>query len=398
MEVQTQIQADLKEPMGAVVPVMQHDGGTRKLCITLLSGGEDWQIPEGAAVAVGYERPDHTRGLYDRMPDGSDAVSLEGNVASVLLPPQMLSAPGTVLACLVFRDESQNQLTTFPFRLQVQVNPAAQSPDAEAWDRLKWLEDRLAEYLTEAVESGRFTGETGPGPKLLGQEVTFQVSADYKTIPTGTWQAQPPFPAPKTYVWSRTVSHYDSGDVVTYSVSRNGADGQGSVSSVCGVAADDAGNVPLTAADVGALPCVGGAVEGDIQMNGGKITGLAAPTADTDAVNRAFAKTLADKAVETADANAQNWGKTRIVSFLLAADGWVGDAAPYTQTVAVSGLSAEQCLMAYPIYGTDQAVNLAIREAVGKVSFARRTDAGLVFTCLEEKPGTPISVTAEIYR
>lgn len=398
MEVQTQIQADLKEPMGTVVPVMQHDGGTRKLCITLLSGGEDWQIPEGAAVAVGYERPDHTRGLYDRMPDGSDAVSLEGNVASVLLPPQMLSAPGTVLACLVFRDESQNQLTTFPFRLQVQVNPAAQSPDEEAQDRLKWLEDRLAEYLTEAVESGQFTGKTGPGPKLLGQEVTFQGSSDYKTIPTGTWLSQPPFPAPKTYVWSRTVSHYDSGDVVTYSVSRNGADGQGSVSSVCGVAADDAGNVPLTAADVGALPCVGGAVEGDIQMNGGKITGLAAPTADTDAVNRAFAKSLADKAVETAGTNAQNWGKTRIVSFLLAADGWVGDAAPYTQTVAVSGLSAEQHLIAYPIYGTDQAVNLAIREAVRKVSFARRTDAGLVFTCLEEKPSTPISVTAEIYR
>lgn len=398
MEVQTQIQADLKASTGAVVPVMQHDGGTRKLSITLLSDGKAWQPPEGASVAVGYERSDHTRGLYDRMPDGGDAVSLEGNVASVLLPPQMLSAPGTVLACLVFRDESQNQLTTFPFRLQVQVNPAAQSPDEETKDRLKWLEDRLADYLTEAVESGRFTGETGPGPKLLGQEVSFQVSPDYRTIPTGVWQAQPPYPAPKTYVWSRTVSHYDSGDVVTYSVSRNGADGQGSVSSVCGVAADDEGNVPLTAADVGALPCVGGAVKGDIQMNGGKITGLAAPSADRDAVNRAFAQALADKAVETADANAQNWAKTRIVSFLLAADGWVGAAAPYTQTVALSGLSAEQHLIAYPIYGTDQRVNLTIREAVGKVSFARRTDAGLVFTCLEEKPTAPISVTAEIYR
>ena len=398
MEVQTQIQADLQIPEGTAVPVMQHDGLTRRLLVTLLSGGESWQPPEGVTPAVGYEKPDRTRGLYDRMPDGTDAVTLEGNVASVLLPPQMLSTPGTVLACLVFRDAAQNRLTTFPFRLLVQVNPAAQAPDEEAQDRLKWLEDKLEEYLTQAKESGRFTGETGPGPKLLGQEVSFQVSPDYRTIPTGVWQAQPPYPAPKTYVWSRTVSHYDSGDVVTYSVSRNGADGLGTVSSVCGVAADDGGNVPLTAADVGALPCVGGAVEGDIQMNGGKITGLAAPSADRDAVNRAFAQALADKAVETADANAQNWAKTRIVSFLLAADGWVGAAAPYTQTVALSGLSAEQHLIAYPIYGTDQRVNLTIREAVGKVSFARRTDAGLVFTCLEEKPTAPISVTAEIYR
>ena len=175
MEVQAQIQADLQIPEGTAVPVMQHDGLTRRLLVTLLSGGESWQPPEGVTPAVGYEKPDRTRGLYDRMPDGTDAVTLEGKVASVLLPPQMLSTPGTVLACLVFRDAAQNRLTTFPFRLLVQVNPAAQAPDEEAQDRLKWLEDKLEEYLTQAKESGRFTGETGPAPKLLGQEVAFQV-------------------------------------------------------------------------------------------------------------------------------------------------------------------------------------------------------------------------------
>ena len=98
MEVQTQMQADLQIPEGTAVPVMQHDGLTRRLLVTLLSGGESWQPPEGVTPAVGYEKPDRTRGLYDRMPDGTDAVTLEGNVASVLLPPQMLSTPGTVLA------------------------------------------------------------------------------------------------------------------------------------------------------------------------------------------------------------------------------------------------------------------------------------------------------------
>ena len=129
MEVPTQIQADLHIPEGTAVPVMQHDGGTRRLLVTLLSGGEAWQPPAGATAAVGYERPDRTRGLYNRMPDGTDAVSLAGNVASVLLPPQMLSIPGTVPACLVFRDEQNNTLTTFPFRLLLQVNPATQAPD-----------------------------------------------------------------------------------------------------------------------------------------------------------------------------------------------------------------------------------------------------------------------------
>lgn len=398
MEVQTQIQADLQIPEGTAVPVMQHDGLTRRLLVTLLSGGESWQPPEGVTPAVGYEKPDRTRGLYDRMPDGTDAVTLEGNVASVLLPPQMLSMPGTVLACLVFRDAAQNRLTTFPFRLLVQVNPAAQAPDEEAQDRLKWLEDKLEEYLTQAKESGRFTGETGPAPKLLGQEVAFQVSPDYRTVPTGVWLSQVPKPAPKTYVWSRTVAHYDSGDVITYSVSRNGADGLGAVSSVCGVAADDQGNVALTAADVGALACVGGAVQGDIQMNGGKITGLSDPEAAQDAATRAFAEKQAAAALSGAKTYTEDFAKTRIVSFLLSPTGWQGSAAPYTQAVTISGLEAGQRLMAYPVYGTDQNGNLAIREAAGNVSFAKRTDTGLVFTCLEEKPTAAISVTAEIYR
>lgn len=398
MEVQTQIQADLQIPEGTAVPVMQHDGGTRRLLVTLLSGGEDWQPPAGVTAAVGYERPDHTRGLYDRMPDGTDAVSLAGNVASVLLPPQMLRAPGTVLACLVFRDEAENTLTTFPFRLLVQVNPAAQAPDEQAQDRLKWLEDKLEEYLTEAKESGRFTGDTGPVPKLLGQKVTFQASSDYRAIPTGTWQAQPPFPAPKTYIWSRTVAHYDSGDVISYSVSRNGADGLGSVSSVCGVAADDQGDVALTAADVGALACVGGAIEGDIQMSGGKITGLADPEAASDAATRGFVELQAAAVLEGAKNYTGDFAKTKAVSFLLAPANWQGTTAPYTQTIAISGLETSHRLMAYPVYGTDQSGNLAIREAASLVSFAKRTDAGLVFTCLEEKPDTFIPVTVEIYR
>lgn len=397
MEVQTQISADLNLPAETAVPVMQYDGLTRRLSITLLADGKAWQPPEGVAAAVGYEKPDRTRGLYDLLPDGTPAVSLEGSCATVLLPPQMLSTPGTVLACLSFRDEKLNRLTTFPFRLLVQANPSAQSPDEEARDRLKWLEDKLEEYLTEAAESGRFTGKTGPGPVLLGQEVSFQISPDYRHIPTGVWQPQVPFPAPKTYVWSRTVSRYDSGDVVTYSVSRNGADGSGSVSSVCGVAAEDDGNVPLTAADVGAIPCAGGVVQGDIQMNGQKITGLPEPVQDTDAANRDFVIRQAAAAVAQAGSEAVDYAKTGIVTFLLAVEDWQGSSAPYTQAIAIAGLSADHRLLAYPNFGSDLARNLATREAAAAVSFAQRTDTGLTFTCLEEKPASPITVTLEIY-
>lgn len=393
MQVQSQIRVDLNRPGDGSAAAMQYDGNTRSIAIALYCDGTPWQPPEGVTAALGYEKPDHTRGLYDKLTDGSAAISLDGNVATVLLSQQVLTAAGTVFACLVFYDEQRNQLSTFPFRLQVQVNPAVEAPVSEDYNRLQWLEDQLEKYLRQAKESGEFTGPIGPGPVLLGQEVAFQVSADHHTIPTGTWQAQVPAVAPKTYVWSRTTAHYDSGDVVTYSVSRNGADGDGAVNTVCGVSPDDNGNIPLSASDVGALACVGGSVQGEIHMNGQKITDLPTPEADSDAANKAFVTEQASAAA----ASVQQALKTKLVSFLLSASSWAGDAAPYTQFIAISGLNDDHRLRAYPVYGTDQEKNLAIREACAAVSFATRGDGGITFTCLEEKPATSITVSAEIY-
>ena len=204
MQIQSQITVDLNRPGVQTVPAMQHDGQTRAVQVCLQCDGQPWQPPEEVTAAIGYEKPDRTRGLYDKLADGSAAVSLSENVATVILAAQMLSVPGTVRACLVFHDAQQNQLSTFPFQIQVQVNPGAEAPLSEDYCRLQWLEDKLDEYLALAKESGAFTG---PGPVLLGQTVAFQLSQDYQQIPTGTWSEQLPACMPKQYVWSRTTAH-----------------------------------------------------------------------------------------------------------------------------------------------------------------------------------------------
>lgn len=397
MQVQSEISIDLSCPGSETIQVMQHDINTRSVAIRLLSNGDPWQPPEDVTVAVGYEKPDHTRGLYDMLPDGSSAISLSGNVVTVILAQQILSTAGTVRACVVFNDAQLNQLSTFPFQIQVQVNPAVDAPQSENYSRLQWLEGKLEEYLTLAKESGEFNGPVGPGPILLGQEVAFQVSSDYQAIPTGAWSSQVPSAAPKQYLWSRTTAHYDSGDVVTYSVSRNGADGSGAVTCVCNVAPDDEGNITLTAQDVGALPCVGGSVQGQINMSGQKITGLPNPEEDSDAANKAFVAAQTGAAVSAAQTYTEQYAKTGIVSFLLSTDGWSGDSAPYTQFVAIANLSADRRLRAYPVYGSDTDRNLAIKEACAAVSFASRDDTGITFTCLEEKPTASIPVSVELY-
>ena len=397
MQVQSEISIDLNNPGTQTVQVMQHDINTRVVVIRLLSNEKPWLPPEDVTAAIGYEKPDHTRGLYDKLPDGSPAITLSGNTATVILAQQVLSAAGTVRACVVFNDAQLNQLSTFPFQLQVQVNPAVDAPQSENYSRLQWLESKLEEYLTAAKESGEFTGPAGPGPVLLGQEVAFQVSEDYHTVPTGPWSHQVPSAAPSQYLWSRTTAHYDSGDVITYSVSRNGADGTGSVVRVCGVSPDDAGNVALTAQDVGALPCVGGSVQGQIHMNGQKITGLSAPEEDSDAANKGFVTAQAEAAAAAAQEYTAQYAKTQIVSFLLSTEDWAGDSAPYTQFISISNLDAGRRLRAYPVYGSDTARNLAIKEACAAVSFAARSEDGITFTCLEEKPSASIPVSVELY-
>ena len=394
MQIQTQITVDLNRPGIQTVPAMQHDAQTRAVAISLLCDGQPWQPPEGVTAAIGFERPDRTRGLYDRLRDGTAAITISGSAAPVLLTAELLSVPGCVRACLVFHDENLNQLSTFPFRIQVQVNPAAQAPQMDDYCRLQWLQDKLDEYLRLAKDSGEFNGPTGPGPVLLGQEVAFQLSSDYRQIPTGQWSASLPACSPREYVWSRTTAHYDSGDVVTYSVSRNGADGSGAVSTVCGVAPDDDGNIALTAKDVGALSCVGGAGQGQIDMGGQRLTGLADPTEDTDAAGKGYVDAQAAAAVTAAGQAV----KTGFVTFFLDAAAWEGSAAPYSLFIPISALTSEKLARVTPVYtGTDLARDLAIRDACAAVSYAKRATGGITFTCLAEKPAVDIPVTAEIY-
>ena len=129
--------------------------------ITLLSGGAAWQPPADADAAIAYYQPGGSKGLYNKLADGTPAIAISGNVVTVILAPQMLTMSGTVQATLVFDDAKLNRLTTFPFSVSVASNPAAGAQKVEDYLRLQWLEDKLEEYLTLAKESGIFDGKDG---------------------------------------------------------------------------------------------------------------------------------------------------------------------------------------------------------------------------------------------
>ena len=228
-------------------------------------------------------------------------------------------------------------------------------------------------------------GDIGNPALLTSQSVTYQASTSGNVIPSGNWQGSIPTVAQGAYLWTRVAMTFNSGaPIYAYSVSRMGLDGTGAVSKVCGKEPNSNGNVELGAENVGALPSVGGLMTGNIVMNSHQIKVLGAPTDSADAATKGY--------VDTALSNAKTIAKTAT----LTSTGWSA-SAPYTQSVTVSGLTDTKRAMAYPVYGSNTATNLALKEACGMVSFASRSGSTLTFTCLEDKPTVNIPITVEVY-
>ena len=71
-----------------------------------------------------------------------------------------------------------------------------------------------------------FAGNNGTSVTVSKTEVTYQVSDNGTTAPTGTWSTGIPTTNPGQYLWTKTVVTYSDGKSTTaYSVSRSGMNG-----------------------------------------------------------------------------------------------------------------------------------------------------------------------------
>lgn len=118
-----------------------------------------------------------------------------------------------------------------------------------------------------------------------------------------------------------------------------------------------------------------------LPKSGGTITGnlsVPAPSEVEHAVNKGYVDTIT-------------------VEITLPVSGWAGDTAPYAQTISVQGLTNGRRCMVHPAYGDDVDANLAMQQAAGCISYAKRDGQNVTFTCLEDKPEVDISVDVEVY-
>ncbi|MCI7018330.1 MAG: hypothetical protein MR913_00705, partial [Clostridiales bacterium] len=89
---------------------------------------------------------------------------------------------------------------------------------------------------------------------------------------------------------------------------------------------------------------------------------------DTSAINAQVMALVNELRTKLSEVEAQTYYAskeyvtTTAVSVTLPVSGWVG-SGPYTQTIAVQGLTDGRRCMVYPAYGGDAAANLSMREA-----------------------------------
>lgn len=182
MNITSKLKIDLQNNSGSVwIQTMQEDTNTRSVEVSLYDGTQPWEIPAGTTAAVGFKKPDGTAGLYDKMPDGMDAVTLSENAVTVTLVPQMLTVPGLVRAVVTLYDAQRNQLSTFPFMIQVEENPAAGTVVSENYcyytsvaeinealnAALNTMEETVS-TVENKLESGEFNGKSAYAYALEG--------------------------------------------------------------------------------------------------------------------------------------------------------------------------------------------------------------------------------------
>lgn len=126
MLITSKLEIDLRQPgFKQIAYAVQGDSNTRALEISLFSGGLAWEIPPETTMVVFFNKGDGTGGSYDTLPDGTAAGSISGNVVTVTLAPQVLTAPGPVELVVGFIS-GDTKLHTFLVYLDVQPNPGLQ--------------------------------------------------------------------------------------------------------------------------------------------------------------------------------------------------------------------------------------------------------------------------------
>lgn len=121
MQVTKAIKIDLVEKgVQPIAYAKQNDSQTRFIAASLFANGQPFSVPDGVVAMFRAGKPDGTACFYDSNETGTPAITIEGNLVTVELAEQVLTAPGNVQAEINFYTAGGEKLTSFSFAIQVE--------------------------------------------------------------------------------------------------------------------------------------------------------------------------------------------------------------------------------------------------------------------------------------
>jgi lysophospholipase L1-like esterase len=164
MKVTHKVKVDMERREYPVhIDVVQMDANSRVLEISLFSGGVPWNVPTDASVSLAFKKADGHGGWYDTLPNGENAIAVDGNVVNVTLAPEVTTFAGRVDLSLVMQNpETLDQIASFPMVLMVAGNPANGQQLSNDYFNYKTMTEVNKAIDAFANQIGSFDGSLRP--------------------------------------------------------------------------------------------------------------------------------------------------------------------------------------------------------------------------------------------
>ena len=148
------------------------------------------------------------------------------------------------------------------------------------------------------------------------------------------------------------------------------------------------------------LKLKGGIMKGTLDMAKNILKGIPTPTENDHATNKEYVDYWANKTLTDGTKAAKDYADSLTFhpKVTLTASGWVGDKAPYTQTIEVEGITKDDEPHYGPVYDADYDTRQKQKDAFYEVSDLETADGSVTFTCDDDKPGVDLVIQMEVNR
>jgi hypothetical protein len=142
--------------------MVQGDSNTRTIVASLWDDSQPYNVPASAAVMMRFRKPDGTGGLYD-VTEGGAKISVSGNVVTIPVATQLLTAAGVVFAQVdvygAATGAAAEKLATFRFAIEVAPSVYPDAPIISS-DYYNILTAKVAEAVAAADRAEQATVHT----------------------------------------------------------------------------------------------------------------------------------------------------------------------------------------------------------------------------------------------